>query len=170
MFLIILEEKTIFSSRPLGGLSTTGVSRLDMKKKTKHASGSGSGKACSCPKLKPRYISFARWVRLTLVSFAVTTLFFTLEALLHYNIGKTGKLGLSHFPPAKEALEIVGVVMIFAALSAATAILIQKYMFPLHLPPECTVRPRIPKEVERAYEDAKEAVTSTLNGSGGSFK
>lgn len=59
------------------------------------------------------------------VAFIVTTVFFSLEALLHYNIGKDGKLGLSNLPPPKEMLHIVLVVALFSFFSAVTTTAIQ---------------------------------------------
>lgn len=108
-------------------------------------------------------VPFGRWLRLVLVSFVVTTLFFTVEALMHYNIGKTGKLGLSEVPPFHEQLEMVGTVMLFSALSAFASEWIQKKIYPL--PAECTMRPELPRSVEALREEVRkgaEEVRSTV--------
>lgn len=99
-------------------------------------------------------VPFGQWLRLVLVSFVVTTLFFTVEALMHYNIGKTGKIGLSEVPPFREQLEMVGTVMIFSALSAFASEWIQKRMYPL--PAECTMRPELPRSVEELRDEVGE--------------
>ncbi len=53
----------------------------------------------------------------------VITIFFTLEAFIHYSIGKTGRISLV-VPPKKEVFKVVIVVIFFAALSSLIS-----YMF-----------------------------------------
>lgn len=59
-----------------------------------------------------------------IVTFSSTIAFFLLEAILHYNIGKTGHITLKHFPGFKDFVKIVSVVVLFAFLSTVVAELI----------------------------------------------
>lgn len=72
--------------------------------------------------------SKAVWV--TVTSLVVTAVFFTLEALLHYNIGKTGQISLRMIPSRKELFRIVAVVLLFSLLSAGTTELLTILFFP----------------------------------------
>lgn len=65
------------------------------------------------------------------VNFGVITVFFTLEAIIHYSIGKSsGKTGTGwihvSFPPPLDLIKILLVVLIFAALSSVATALIEK--------------------------------------------
>ena len=51
----------------------------------------------------------------------VTIIFFCIEAILHYNIGKTGNITSFHFPTMKESLKLICTVTIFAIASTLTA-------------------------------------------------
>lgn len=59
-----------------------------------------------------------------LVTTSVTFCFFFVEALLHFNIGKTGRISLTSFPSNKEMLKIVFVVAFFSILSGFVATMI----------------------------------------------
>jgi|TARA_R110002074_G_scaffold112908_2_gene241348 tetrahydromethanopterin S-methyltransferase subunit D len=52
-----------------------------------------------------------------IISTLITIIFFTIEAILHYNIGKTGNISFFHFPKMKEALKILFTIVIFATAS-----------------------------------------------------
>ena len=52
-----------------------------------------------------------------IISTLITIIFFTIEAILHYNIGKTGTISFFHFPTMKEALKILFTIVIFATAS-----------------------------------------------------
>lgn len=56
---------------------------------------------------------------------SVTFIFFFVEALLHYNIGKNGEVGF-HFPTNGELTRIVVIVAIFSILSASTVAMINR--------------------------------------------
>ena len=51
-----------------------------------------------------------------LTQFFVTIVLFYFEALLHFNIGKKGSLGIS-FPKWKENKLILGVIIVFSFIS-----------------------------------------------------
>ena len=61
------------------------------------------------------------------VLFTVTCLWFFLEALVHYHIGKTGGLGIS-MPKGDELVKIVVSILICSGLSSGTVALIEKMM------------------------------------------
>lgn len=65
----------------------------------------------------------------TVVGIVVTVLMFSLEALLHYNIGATGHITFTHFPSRKELVRIITVVVIFALLSEVITVLLQYAFF-----------------------------------------
>ena len=50
------------------------------------------------------------------VSFFVTTFFFFIEAIIHYNIGKYGKLAFK-LPSYKHSIKIIYTIIIFSLLS-----------------------------------------------------
>jgi hypothetical protein len=51
----------------------------------------------------------------------VTIFYFCIEALLHYNIGKTGNLTLIHFPTKMEVIKLLGSIALFAIASTLTS-------------------------------------------------
>ncbi len=51
----------------------------------------------------------------------VTIFFFCIEAILHYNIGKTGNISSFHLPTIHESLKLITTVTIFAIASTLTA-------------------------------------------------
>ena len=53
----------------------------------------------------------------------ITIIFFYIEALLHYNIGKSGNL-CCYIPKFKDNLKIIGIITIFATLSSIMTYLI----------------------------------------------
>ena len=67
------------------------------------------------------------------VVFSVTVVFFSLEAIMHYSIGKSserrggvGRIKL-HFPSFADFRKILLVVIIFAALASATSAAIEGF-------------------------------------------
>ena len=58
------------------------------------------------------------------IQFFVTIGFFYIEALIHYNIGKKGTLGIS-FPNWKQNKLIIGVIAIFSFISCLLTALVQ---------------------------------------------
>ena len=44
---------------------------------------------------------------------------FVIEAIIHYNIGRDGRISMKKLPSGGEWLRIIGVVMFFGALSIA---------------------------------------------------
>jgi len=69
-------------------------------------------------------------VWITVTSLLVTAIFFTLEALIHFNIGKSGHISLRLLPDRKELIRIISVVLLFSLLSAATTELLTILFFP----------------------------------------
>lgn len=61
------------------------------------------------------------------VQFATTVMFFYIEALIHYNIGKHGSLKIT-FPKFKENLLIFLVIVIFSCLSSMASYCIINYL------------------------------------------
>ena len=59
------------------------------------------------------------------IQFIVTCCFFYMEALLHYNIGKTGGI-CCNYPILKDNLKIMGIIATFATLSTIATHLIKK--------------------------------------------
>lgn len=62
------------------------------------------------------------------VTFVTTTLFFIVEALLHYNIGKTGHITLQKIPSLREFVKIVAVVMVVSFISVSVSEFITTYI------------------------------------------
>ena len=62
------------------------------------------------------------------VTFATTTMFFVVEAMIHYNIGKTGHISLSQIPSIREFVKIAGVVMLFSFMSVLVSEFINNYI------------------------------------------
>ena len=54
-----------------------------------------------------------------IVQFFVTFIYFFIESLLHYHIGKFGKLGLA-FPKSNELIMIVVTILIITGLATIT--------------------------------------------------
>ena len=54
-----------------------------------------------------------------IIPFVVTTCFFYIEALIHFNMGKNGKISLT-LPPLKENFKILGIITFFSFLSSTT--------------------------------------------------
>jgi len=56
----------------------------------------------------------------TFVPTLVTIIFFFLESILHYNIGKTGYITLKHFPSKMETFNLLITIVVFAISSTLT--------------------------------------------------
>ena len=52
-------------------------------------------------------------LRLYIIQFIVTFCCFYIEALIHYNIGKVGYIGIA-MPPLKQNILIMGVIVFFS--------------------------------------------------------
>jgi len=63
-----------------------------------------------------------------IISTIVTIFFFCIEAILQYNIGKTGNITSFHFPTMKESLKLIVTITIFAIASTLTANYIETLM------------------------------------------
>ena len=63
-------------------------------------------------------INLSNW-KFIVIPFVITTCFFYLEALIHYNLGKFGKVSFS-LPPLKKNLVILGIIIFFSFLSSVT--------------------------------------------------
>lgn len=50
------------------------------------------------------------------ISFFVTTIFFFIEGVIHYNIGKYGNIGFK-FPKYKHCIKIISTILIFSFVS-----------------------------------------------------
>lgn len=64
----------------------------------------------------------------SIIAFTTTTVFFVLEDLLLYNIGKTGKITFRKIPSLGEFLRIVAVVMFFALMSILVAVFLSEFV------------------------------------------
>ena len=63
-----------------------------------------------------------------IVSTTVTFIFFFMEALIHYNLGKTGQLSISRFPRRGELVRLIFTIAFFSFLSAVVIKAINTYM------------------------------------------
>ena len=62
------------------------------------------------------------------VTFVTTVMFFVVEALIHYNIGKTGHISLRQVPSFREFVKIAGVVMVVSFMSVLVSEFINAYI------------------------------------------
>lgn len=60
-----------------------------------------------------------------IIPFVVTTFFFYIEAVLHYNIGKKGYIAFK-LPPMKKNILIVSIILFFSFISSCISHLIYK--------------------------------------------
>tara|TARA_B110000977_G_C11083126_1_gene493596 strand:+ start:4455 stop:4733 length:279 start_codon:yes stop_codon:yes gene_type:complete len=65
-------------------------------------------------------------IQIGLIQFIITCCFFYIEALLHFNIGKTGGKLCCKFPKLKDNIKIVCIIATFASLSTIATYLIKK--------------------------------------------
>ena len=66
-------------------------------------------------------------LKIAIIQFTVTCCFFYIEALMHYNIGKTGKIS-SNIPPLDDNLKIMSIIATFAALTSMVTYLLEKWL------------------------------------------
>jgi hypothetical protein len=66
-------------------------------------------------------------MRTAAVRLLVTSFFFFLEALVHYNIGATGSAWVTRFPPFEELVTIVVSIGVCAGLSELAVIGIDRF-------------------------------------------
>ena len=71
----------------------------------------------------------------TNINLFVTFGFFLLEAILHFNIGKTGRIGLSVMPSFKEFMKIAAIVAFFSIMSVIVANYITEFFAPIEKTP-----------------------------------
>ena len=57
--------------------------------------------------------------QIKVIAFFVTSFFFLIEALLHYNMGKNGKFAIS-IPDKKSICKILVIIFFFSFLSSGT--------------------------------------------------
>ncbi len=60
-----------------------------------------------------------------IIPFVVTTFFFYIEAVIHYNIGKRGYIAFK-FPPMKKNILIISIILFFSFISSCISHLIYK--------------------------------------------
>jgi len=60
------------------------------------------------------------------IPFLVTLFFFYIEACIHFNMGKYGKLGCK-IPPFRENIQIIGIISFFSSLSISATYLLKIY-------------------------------------------
>ena len=63
------------------------------------------------------------------VNTIITFVTFVIEAILHYNIGKTGRISFRYLPGRKDLWRIAVVVAFFSVISEAVSILVNR-LFP----------------------------------------
>ena len=63
-----------------------------------------------------------------LIQISVTCFFFFLEALLHYNIGKSGQVTLSEWPPPHDLMLLSVSIVICSLLSTFSSNVIGSYL------------------------------------------
>ena len=61
-----------------------------------------------------------------IIPFIVTLFFFYIEACIHFNMGKYGKLGCK-IPPFKENIQMIGIISFFSLLSVGATYLLEIY-------------------------------------------
>jgi len=62
-----------------------------------------------------------------LITFTVTCMIFYIEALTHYNIGKSGKLGFG-IPPFKENIMVISTIMLFSFISSGIIFIVERLL------------------------------------------
>ena len=60
-----------------------------------------------------------------IIPFVVTTCFFYIEAVIHYNIGKKGYIAFK-LPPMKKNMLIISIILFFSIISSCISHLIYK--------------------------------------------
>ena len=66
----------------------------------------------------------------SIVIFVITFLWFFIEAIIHYNIGKNKKKFV--LPPLKDLGKIIGTITLFSLLNTFTIFIIEKYIFKIN--------------------------------------
>ena len=66
-------------------------------------------------------------MQIGIIQFSVTCIFFYIEALLHYNIGKTGKFSFN-IPPLQDNFKIISIIALFAAAVSAVTYLLEMWL------------------------------------------
>ena len=60
------------------------------------------------------------------IPFIVTLFFFYIEACIHYNMGKYGKI-TCNIPPLHENLKMIGIISVFSLISSVVTYYLEKY-------------------------------------------
>ena len=66
-------------------------------------------------------------IQLVCIQFIVTSLFFYIEALMHYNIGKSGYISFS-IPPIRQNFLIMGIILCFSFVSSVVTYFLEIYL------------------------------------------
>ena len=66
-------------------------------------------------------------IQIGIIQFFVTCIFFYIEALMHYNMGRHGKISCT-VPPLRENFKMFGIIAVFAALSSGATYLLEKFL------------------------------------------
>ena len=66
-------------------------------------------------------------LQLVCIQFIVTSLFFYIEALMHYNIGKSGYISFS-IPPIRQNFLIMGIILCFSFVSSVVTYFLEIYL------------------------------------------
>ena len=113
--------------QPLAPLRRLDIQRAAEQTKTPFVAVSTSALAHTKPSLLASGSSSSGISQLLM--FPVTCFFFFFEALVHFHIGKTGKLGIS-LPKGDELFKIVASIFICSGLSSGTIALIERMRAP----------------------------------------
>ena len=62
-----------------------------------------------------------------LITFTVTCITFYVEALTHYTIGKSGRIGFD-IPPFKENVMVISTIMLFSFISSGAIYIVEKIL------------------------------------------
>ena len=68
------------------------------------------------------------YIQKSIIQFVVVCCFFYVEAIIHFNIGKTGKLSFA-IPDCRENIKIFCIIVFFAGLSSFVTYIIETYAF-----------------------------------------
>ena len=66
-------------------------------------------------------------IQIGVMQFVVICIFFYIEALIHYNIGKTGHIAFN-IPSLRNNCKIIGIITVFAALSTGVTYLLKMWL------------------------------------------
>ena len=98
------------------------------------------------------------YTKFPIIQFISTIIVFYIEAVTHYNIGKTGRLNLFKLkiPNLKESALMIIIITIFAFISSSITYYLNLYLFIESRDNPQNVDPPVDTEVENAVEDVVE--------------